>query len=69
MAAAVMWLPAYCLMHVWWQANKKHDQKKIVVWRNTRGNMLFKLPHENAGLKGTEAREFLVSIFFIKPII
>ncbi len=42
---------SYCLMHVWWQANKKHGQKKIVVWRNTRGKMLFKLPHENAGLK------------------
>ncbi len=28
---------SYCLMHGWWQANKKHGQKKIIVWRNTVG--------------------------------
>ncbi len=31
----------YCLTHGWWQVNKKHGQKKIIVWRNTGGWMLF----------------------------
>ncbi len=26
---------SYCLTHGWWQANKKHGQKKIIVRRNT----------------------------------
>jgi hypothetical protein len=32
---------SYCFRHGWWQANKEHGQKMIIVRRNTRGKMLF----------------------------
>jgi hypothetical protein len=30
-----------CLVHGWWQANKEHDQKKIVVRRKPGGRCCF----------------------------
>jgi hypothetical protein len=52
MAAAVVWLASsYCFAHGRGKANKKHGQEKIVVWRNTGWKILFKLPHEDAGLE------------------
>ncbi len=39
------------LTHGWRLANKEHCQEKIIVWRNTRREMLFQFPHENAGLE------------------
>jgi hypothetical protein len=42
---------AYCFMYGREKANKKHGQEKVVVRRNTGWKMLFKLPHEDAGLE------------------
>jgi hypothetical protein len=42
---------SYWFTHGRRKANKKHGQKKIIVWRNTGWEMLFQLPHENAGLE------------------
>ncbi len=33
------------------QTNEKHGHEKICVWRNSRRQVLFELPHENAGLE------------------
>jgi hypothetical protein len=33
------------------QANKKHCEKKIVVWDDTVRKMLLEFPHEDAGLE------------------
>ncbi len=33
------------------KANEKHGQEEICVWRNSRRQVLFECPHENAGLE------------------
>jgi hypothetical protein len=42
---------AYHFSHGGQQANEKHGQEKICVWRNSRREVLFEFPHENAGLE------------------
>ncbi len=42
---------SYRFSHGRWQANEKHGQKQICVWRNSWRQLLFELPHENAGLQ------------------
>jgi hypothetical protein len=41
----------YRFSHGGRQANEKHGHEKICVWRNSRRQVLFEFPHENAGLE------------------
>jgi hypothetical protein len=53
---------SYHFTHGRRQANKKHGQEQISVRRNPQREMLFKLPHEKAGLEALhfhgEAKQF-----------
>ncbi len=42
---------AYPCSYGRWQVNKKHGQKQICVWRNSRRQVLFEFTQENAGLE------------------
>ncbi len=42
---------SYCFTHGRGKANKKHGQKKIIVWRSTGWKMLFNFPMRTLGLR------------------
>jgi hypothetical protein len=57
---------AYCFSHGRQQANEKHSQKEVCVWRYSWREMLFEFPHENAGLEALhfhgETKQFKVRL-------
>ncbi len=42
---------AYRFSHGGRQTNEKHGHEKVCIWRNSRRQVLFELPHENTGLE------------------
>ncbi len=58
----------YRFSHEGRQANEKHGHEKICVWRNSRRQVLFEFPHENAGLEALhvhgEPKQFEIRLPF-----